>query len=66
MQILIQVISSGKQSLRDAIVNDPKPDGYNLKVSEYMRHTAVTDGRSSTALSRTGTALLIFSGMALR
>ncbi|MDT5293505.1 MAG: hypothetical protein QOJ76_385 [Acidobacteriota bacterium] len=37
MQILIQVISSGKQSLRDAIINDPKLDGYNLKVSEYMR-----------------------------
>lgn len=37
MQILIQVISSGKQSLRDSVVNDPRLESYNLKVSEYKR-----------------------------
>ncbi len=37
MQILIQVISSGRQSLRDAIVNDPRLGRYNLTVSERKR-----------------------------
>ena len=37
MQTLIQVISSGSDSLRDKIVNDAKLEDFNLAVSEQKR-----------------------------
>jgi hypothetical protein len=38
MQILIQVISTSKESLRQAITNDNKLETYDFKVSEHKRH----------------------------
>ncbi len=37
MQILIQVISTSKESLRQAIANDDKLEKYAFKVSEHKR-----------------------------
>jgi hypothetical protein len=37
MQILIQVISTSKESLRQAITNDDKLETYDFKVSEHKR-----------------------------
>jgi len=37
MQILIQVVSSKGQSLRDAIRTHPKLDDHHLKVTEHQR-----------------------------
>ncbi len=39
MQTLIQVISSGTESLRDKIVNDGKLEDFHLAVSEQKRQT---------------------------
>ncbi len=38
MQILIQVITNSKRSLRLAIANDSKLESYNFKVSEHKRN----------------------------
>ena len=37
MQILIQVISTSKESLRQAITNDDKLEKYDFKISEHKR-----------------------------
>jgi hypothetical protein len=37
MQILIQVISTSKESLRQAIANDAKLETFNFMVSEHKR-----------------------------
>ncbi len=39
MQTIIQVISTGTQSLRDVIVNDKQLERYDLVVSEQKRQT---------------------------
>ncbi len=38
MQILIQVISTSNESLRQAIANDVKLETFNFMVSEYKRN----------------------------
>jgi len=37
MQILIQVITTSKESLRQAITNDPRLETYDFKVTEHKR-----------------------------
>ena len=39
MQTIVQVVSTGTKSLRDAIVCDPKLDAFRLVVSEHKRQS---------------------------